>query len=90
MLLANTFNFLIKDNTGEGSQDVLVAGMSPKIDVEILGSSSDHTLLDLKQTHLKVGDEVRFSLSYGALLSAMTSPYVAKEYIQADKIKASS
>jgi len=63
-----------------GSQDVLVAGLSPKIDIEILGSSSDHTLLDLRQTHLQVGDEVRFSLSYGALLSAMTSPYVSKEY----------
>ncbi|NHN33247.1 alanine/ornithine racemase family PLP-dependent enzyme [Paenibacillus agricola] len=65
---------------GVGSQDVLVAGLSPEIDVEILGSSSDHTLLDLKQTHLKVGDEVRFSLNYGALLSAMSSPYVSKEY----------
>lgn len=65
---------------GVGSQDMLVAGLSPEIDVEILGSSSDHTLLDLKQTHLKVGDEVRFSLNYGALLSAMTSPYVSKEY----------
>jgi predicted amino acid racemase len=30
---------------------------------------------------LKVGDEVRFSLNYGALLSAMTSPYVFKQYI---------
>jgi predicted amino acid racemase len=66
---------------GVGSQDVLVTGLLPEADIEILGSSSDHTILDLKKTHLNVGDEVRFSLNYGALLSAMTSPYVFKHYI---------
>ncbi|OMF36957.1 alanine racemase [Paenibacillus sp. FSL H8-0548] len=63
-----------------GSQDVLVTGLQPEDDIDILGSSSDHTILDLKRTDLKVGDEVRFSLNYGALLSAMTSPYVIKQY----------
>jgi predicted amino acid racemase len=66
---------------GVGSQDVLVTGLLPDDDIGILGSSSDHTILDLKKTDLKVGDEVRFSLNYGALLSAMTSPYVFKQYI---------
>ncbi|MDB5052616.1 MAG: alanine racemase [Bacilli bacterium] len=66
---------------GVGSQDVLVTGLLPEADIDILGSSSDHTILDLKKTDLKVGDEVRFSLNYGALLSAMTSPYVFKQYI---------
>jgi predicted amino acid racemase len=66
---------------GVGSQDVLVTGLLPEVDIEILGSSSDHTILDLKKTDLKVGDEVRFSLNYGALLTAMTSPYVFKHYI---------
>lgn len=66
---------------GVGSQDVLVTGLLPQSDINILGSSSDHTILDLKKTGLKVGDEVRFSLNYGALLSAMTSPYVFKKYI---------
>jgi predicted amino acid racemase len=66
---------------GVGSQDVLVTGLLPQADIDILGSSSDHTILDLKKTGLKVGDEVRFSLNYGALLSAMTSPYVFKQYI---------
>lgn len=68
---------------GVGSQDVLVTGLTPVIDIEILGSSSDHTLLDAKKTDLKVGDEVMFNLSYGALLSVMTSPYVFKKYIDA-------
>lgn len=66
---------------GVGSQDVNVSGLTPKLNIEILGSSSDHTLLNPKDIHLEVGDEVRFNLSYGALLSAMTSPYVAKKYI---------
>jgi predicted amino acid racemase len=66
---------------GVGSQDVLVTGLLPNADIDILGSSSDHTILDLKKTDLKVGDEVRFSLNYGALLSAMTSPYIFKQYI---------
>ncbi|MGJ9384677.1 alanine/ornithine racemase family PLP-dependent enzyme [Salipaludibacillus sp. CF4.18] len=66
---------------GVGSQDVLVSGLEPKLNLEVLGSSSDHTLLNPKEVRLEVGDEVDFNLSYGALLSAMTSPYVAKKYI---------
>ncbi|MCP3764669.1 alanine/ornithine racemase family PLP-dependent enzyme [Domibacillus sp. A3M-37] len=66
---------------GVGIQDVLVSGLTPKLDIEILGSSSDHTILDAKKIELKVGDEVAFDLDYGALLSAMTSPYVMKKYI---------
>ncbi|ASN07270.1 alanine racemase [Virgibacillus necropolis] len=63
-----------------GSQDVLVAGLTPELDIEILGSSSDHTILDAKEVDLKVGDEVRFALDYGALLSVMTSVYITKKY----------
>ncbi|SFM35080.1 Predicted amino acid racemase [Gracilibacillus orientalis] len=65
---------------GVGSQDVLVAGLIPMLDIEILGSSSDHTVLDAKKNNLVVGDEVTFNLNYGALLSVMTSPYVYKKY----------
>ncbi|MGM0874677.1 MAG: alanine/ornithine racemase family PLP-dependent enzyme [Bacillota bacterium] len=65
---------------GVGNQDVLVAGLIPTLDIEILGSSSDHTVLDAKKSNLIVGDEVTFNLNYGALLSIMTSPYVYKKY----------
>ncbi len=65
---------------GIGLQDVLVAGLTPRTDIEILGASSDHILIDAKELDLKVGDEVEFNLNYGALLSSMTSPYVAKSY----------
>lgn len=68
---------------GVGSQDVLVSGLIPLLDIDIIGSSSDHTVLDAKKNHLIVGDEVSFNLNYGALLSIMTSPYVYKQYNQA-------
>ncbi len=66
---------------GIGLQDVLVAGLTPCMDVDILGASSDHILIDAKESDLKVGDEVEFNLNYGALLSSMTSPYVARCYV---------
>lgn len=66
---------------GVGAQDVPVTGLQFAADIEILGASSDHTVIDLKQTDLQVGDEVAFSVNYGSLLALMTSPYVEKEYI---------
>lgn len=63
---------------GIGLQDVEVLGLTPILDVEILGASSDHLILNAKQTHLEVGNEVAFNLNYAALLSAMTSPYITK------------
>ena len=66
---------------GVGNQDVLVTGLQPILDIDIIGSSSDHTVIDAKENNLEVGDEVSFNLNYGALLSLMTSPYVYKQYI---------
>ncbi len=51
---------------GIGLQDVLVAGLTPCLDVDILGASSDHVLIDARESDLKVGDEVEFNLNYGA------------------------
>lgn len=66
---------------GIGRQDVFVSGLTPLLPVDIIGSSSDHIILDTKNIHLKPGDEVRFSLDYGAMISAMTSPYIVKKYL---------
>ncbi|NIA23099.1 MAG: alanine/ornithine racemase family PLP-dependent enzyme [Proteobacteria bacterium] len=66
---------------GVGLQDVLVSGLTPRSDIDILGASSDHIVVNAKQIDLKVGSEVDFDLNYGALLSAMTSPYVIKKYV---------
>ena len=65
---------------GVGLQDILVSGITPLLDIDILGSSSDHIIIDSKQLEIQVGDTVEFNLNYGALLSAMTSPYIVKDY----------
>ena len=64
-----------------GRQDVLTAGLKSKPSLEILGSSSDHIILDSENCPLQTGDEVNFGLDYGGLLSAMTSPFVSKEFV---------
>jgi predicted amino acid racemase len=52
-------------------------------DYEVLGASSDHLIIDVEKIHhnLKVGDTLKFMLSYSALLAAFTSEYVEKIYI---------
>ena len=64
-----------------GRQDVRTDGLTPlDPNVEIIGASSDHLLLDLtKAQTYRVGDTVSFTPDYGALLAASTSPYVSKE-----------
>ena len=68
-----------------GKQDTDLGGMHPTdAQIEIMGGSSDHTILDV--THAdkgyKVGDVVAFTLEYGAMLKLATSPYVEKAYIK--------
>ncbi|MCW2784538.1 MAG: alanine racemase [Marmoricola sp.] len=61
-----------------GRQDVDLDGLVPPDGIEILGMSSDHLVLDVGDLPLAVGDEVSFGLAYGALVRAMTSPFVSK------------
>ena len=65
-----------------GKQDTLISGLSCDRDLEILGSSSDHVILDSKNSCLKVGAGVNFNLDYGSLLAAMTSPFIKKQFIK--------
>lgn len=69
---------------GAGRQDILVQGLTPMKPLKILGSSSDHIILDGKNVQLKPGDEVVFNVNYGAMLSAMTSPYIYKNYTRTE------
>ncbi len=66
---------------GLGREDVAIDGLTPYIDVDILGGSSDHIVLDAKESGLKVGDEISFNLNYSALLTSMVSPFVKKVFI---------
>jgi len=65
-----------------GRQDVALDSLQAPAGTEILGASSDHLLLDLTGYPGKpaVGDTLTFSPGYGALLAAMTSQFVDKEY----------
>ena len=63
-----------------GKQDIPVSGLKSNDNLRIIGSSSDHIILDGENHNLEVGDEVRFSLDYGGLLAAMTSPFVMKQF----------
>lgn len=65
-----------------GKQDTAISGLSPDRDLEILGSSSDHMVIDSKNSDLKVGVGVKFNLDYGSLLMAMTSPFIKKQFIK--------
>ena len=66
---------------GIGEQDVLVSGLTPRAEIEILGASSDHLIMNTGNTAYIAGDEVAFDLNYGALLAAMTSPYVETKVV---------
>lgn len=67
-----------------GKQDIEFDTLIP-VDkgISILGGSSDHLLLDGTESEIdyRVGDTIRFNLSYGGILSAMTSEYVKKEIV---------
>jgi ornithine racemase len=61
-----------------GRQDVDLDGLQPPAGITILGMSSDHLVVDLGDHPVAVGDEIDFGVAYGALVRAMTSPFVTK------------
>lgn len=68
-----------------GKQDIDYTGLYPEIEgIEVLGASSDHLILDLTnaEKEIKIGDIVSFKMNYSAVLQAMTSKYVEKNYIE--------
>lgn len=66
-----------------GKQDVDIRGLTPLDEnVTILGGSSDHMIVELKEDTYKVGDRLRFNLDYGSLLRASTSPFVKKVTVE--------
>lgn len=66
-----------------GRQDVDPSDLDPVRDgVEVIGASSDHTVLDVSgaSPSVEVGDRLVFRPGYGSLLGAFTSPYVRPRY----------
>ena len=67
---------------GIGRQDMNPDSLSPTDkNIEIIGASSDHLVLEIKNNEYKVGDIIEFTLNYESILRIMTSCYVEKEYI---------
>lgn len=65
-----------------GRQDIDSDGLTPiDSNISIIGSSSDHLLLDGTNTNYKVGDVIIFRLNYSATLRAFTSKYLQRNYI---------
>ena len=67
-----------------GREDVVVEGMEPvEPKISVLGASSDHLIVDVTEAeNIRLGGELAFSMSYGALLAAMTSEYVEKRPVR--------
>jgi predicted amino acid racemase len=68
-----------------GKQDIDYHGLYPELEgVEVLGCSSDHLITDVTEAagKLEVGDILNFKINYSAMLRAMTSQYVTKNYIE--------
>jgi ornithine racemase len=68
-----------------GREDVDIDGIVPTDPrLTILGGSSDYLVVDVTSAagSVQVGDELTFSLNYGALLAAMTSEYVQKRCVK--------
>jgi len=66
---------------GIGEQDVDTKAIKPRIKADIIGASSDHLILHVKNNSIDIGSEIQFDISYSALLRLSTSPYVKKVFI---------
>ena len=68
-----------------GREEISIEGLAP-VDprLKILGASSSYLVVDTSGAAgaFKVGDELKFALNYGALLTAMTSEYVKKKALR--------
>lgn len=69
-----------------GRQDIVIEDIAPlRREIEVLGGSSDHTILDIEMLQKKprLGDRESFLFSrYGAMLQAFTSEFVEKQYVR--------
>lgn len=50
--------------------------------IQVIGASSDHLLVDLSDNNsYNIGDILKFTMEYGAVLKGFTSSYVSRKYI---------
>lgn len=65
---------------GVGRQEVDCKHLIPPQHIEVIGCSSDHLIIQIKEGEYQIGDTITFRLTYGGVLSLMTSPYMKKVY----------
>ena len=68
-----------------GHMDTDADGLKPPSGIKILGSSSDHLIVDSGRDRLLIGTEITFQLNYSALIRAMASPFVTKKAFSEEK-----
>lgn len=65
-----------------GKQDVILDNLAPTdSDITIIGGSSDHLIIEIRNDRYQVGDIVAFDINYPALVHLMNSDYVNKKVI---------
>ncbi|SHG62922.1 alanine/ornithine racemase family PLP-dependent enzyme [Cognatishimia maritima] len=57
-----------------GQQDSDMAGLSMLVGTTLIGATSDHLIIGMKDPALCVGSEMRFQMDYGALMRAAAAP----------------
>lgn len=65
-----------------GIQDIDPNGLQAPAGIDVMGASSDHLIIESLKEDLLVGEEVVFQLNYSALVRAMTSPFISKNFTQ--------
>ena len=68
-----------------GHMDTDPQGLIPPSGIKILGSSSDHIIVDSGRDCLPIGAEISFQLNYSALIRTMASPFVTKHAFSIDR-----
>jgi predicted amino acid racemase len=66
-----------------GKQDIHPQDLVPEDKkIKIIGASSDHLILDITdcKSVYRIGSLISFNLTYGGILSSMTSEYVSKSF----------
>lgn len=65
-----------------GQQDIDPTGLTAPSTIDILGASSDHLIIRQSERAAEVGSEISFQVNYSAMLRAMTSPFVSKDFVK--------
>ncbi|MFO8127402.1 alanine/ornithine racemase family PLP-dependent enzyme [Yoonia sp.] len=64
-----------------GQQDTDIQGLSMPPGSTLIGATSDHLVISMNRSPLRVGAEMRFQMNYKALMHAMAAPDIQTELL---------